>query len=241
VNIEAVKWPPKRIDPRIKACRSEVKAAQEEFDLAVVFHEVWKPTAYDTELHKRMGTSFAANAFFVVRTALRREMLLALMRLWDKSKGSIRLDRIAAALRDQSVIDTLVAERTPLNLPEASDQIRTDLTQKRDAIVALIKKYNRGGSHWHMLEHLQTLRHERLAHRRVGEPEGEIKANTDDNEIEAFYNDMSTLIRHLMSLFLATAYDPSETGGVYQHHAQFFWAGVKGERTEGHPNYRATR
>jgi hypothetical protein len=44
-----------------------------------------------------------------------------------------------------------------------------------------------------------------------------------------------------MSLFLATAYDPNETGGVYRHHAELFWAGVKGERTEGHPNYRATR
>jgi hypothetical protein len=241
VTIEAVKWPPKSNDPQIKACRDQVNAAQEEFDLAVIFHEVWKPSAYDAEVHRRVGRSFAANAFLVVRTALRREMLLALMRLWDKSKTSIRLDRIAAALRDQSVVEALVAERTPLNLPEASDQVRIDLTQKKDGIVALIKKYNRGGSHSHVLEHLQTLRHERLAHRRVGNVAGELKASADDNEIEEFYCDMSALIRKLMSLFLATAYDPNETGGVYQHHAELFWAGVKGERTEGHPNYRATR
>jgi hypothetical protein len=110
-------------------------------------------------------------------TKLGRTGLDVIMRLWDKSKASIRLDRIAEALRKQSVIEVLVAEKTPLNLPEASDQIRIDLTQKRDAVVALIKKYNPGGSHSHVLEHLQTLRHERLAHRRVGNPAGEFKAS----------------------------------------------------------------
>ena len=198
-----------------------MKAAQEEFDLAIVYHEVWKPAAYDAELHQRIGASFASNAFLVVRTALRREMLLALMRLWDRSRGLIRLDRIVTALRDQSVIETLVAERTPLNLAEASDQIRAELMQKRDAALALIRKYNTGGSHSRVLEHLQTLRNQRLAHRHVGETR--VEGNPNDNEIGDFYSDMSTLIRHLMSLFLATGYDRSETGGVYRHHAQFFW------------------
>ena len=34
-------------DPKIVALRANVKAAQQEFDLAVTFHETWKPTAYD--------------------------------------------------------------------------------------------------------------------------------------------------------------------------------------------------
>ncbi len=46
---------------------------------------------------------------------------------------------------------------------------------------------------------------------------------------------MSKLIRLLMSLVIGEAYDPAETGEVYKHHAKFFWAGVRGERTEGHP------
>ena len=52
--------------------------------MAIAFHEVWKPAAYDKSLHERMGVSLATNAFHVVQAALRREMLLALMRLWDR-------------------------------------------------------------------------------------------------------------------------------------------------------------
>ena len=68
-------------DPRIVALQQKVTAAQEEFDMAVTFHEIWKPAAYDQELHSRLGKSYATQAFLVTRTALRREMVLALVRL----------------------------------------------------------------------------------------------------------------------------------------------------------------
>jgi hypothetical protein len=50
---------------------------------------------------------------------------------------------------------------------------------------------------------------------------------------------MSELIRLLLHLVLAHAYNPDETGKVYRHHANLFWASVRGERSDGHPNYRA--
>jgi hypothetical protein len=81
-------------DPEIISLRESVAAAREEFDLAVVFHEAWKPAAYDEDLHKRMGVSFATNAFHVVQVALRREMWLALTRLWDKKPEAVRMDFI---------------------------------------------------------------------------------------------------------------------------------------------------
>jgi hypothetical protein len=59
-------------DPKILTLRQKVEAAQQEFDMAVTFHEVWKPAAYDTDLHARMGTSYATQAFRVIQTALRR-------------------------------------------------------------------------------------------------------------------------------------------------------------------------
>lgn len=61
---------PKPVNPEIASLRAQVKAAQEEFDLAVVCHEVWKPAAYDKDLHERMGVSHATNAFRVIVTAL---------------------------------------------------------------------------------------------------------------------------------------------------------------------------
>ena len=50
---------------------------------------------------------------------------------------------------------------------------------------------------------------------------------------------MSALIRHLMSLVLAVAHDPDEFALVHRCYAAEFWAGVRSEKTPGHPNYRA--
>lgn len=85
-------------DPTIAELQQKVTAAQQEFDLAVAFHEVWKPTAYDEDLHGRLGVSYATQAFRVIRTALRRELILALTRLWDKDGRAIGMECIAKAL-----------------------------------------------------------------------------------------------------------------------------------------------
>jgi hypothetical protein len=42
-------------DSEITKLKKMVTAAQEEFDMAVAYHEVWKPAAYDADLHSRMG------------------------------------------------------------------------------------------------------------------------------------------------------------------------------------------
>src|ERR1700676_4200853 len=107
-------------DRKIASLGEKVNAAHQEFDMAVAFHEVWKPAAFDEDLHKRMGASYATNALFVVRAALRREMLLALMRLWDKDARAVGMNTIAATLGDKRVIDALAADRAArVGLPEA--------------------------------------------------------------------------------------------------------------------------
>jgi AbiU2 len=78
-------------DPQIISLQQKVTAAQQEFDMAVTFHEIWKPAAYDQDLHSRLGESFATQAFLVIRTALRREMVLALIRLWDTNPRAVRI------------------------------------------------------------------------------------------------------------------------------------------------------
>jgi hypothetical protein len=71
---------------KIVALRETVTAARQEFELAIAFHEVWKQATYDNDLHTRMGKSYASQAFLITRTALQRETVLALTRLWDKRK-----------------------------------------------------------------------------------------------------------------------------------------------------------
>jgi hypothetical protein len=225
-------------DPKIVSLRAAVKAAQEEFDMAMTFHEVWKPAAYDEDLHERMGRSYAANAFLVVRQALRRETLLALLRLWDNDPRSVQMGAIGEALSGRDLINTLAIDRvTRMGIPEAEDEMRRDMSKYAAEAIALIGKYSKDGSHFAVLEKLRTLRNKFLAHREV-EPIVAGKADATDQEIEEFYQDNSKLVSLLLSVVAAIGYDPGEAAEVFQHYAALFWASARGERTEGHPNYR---
>jgi hypothetical protein len=103
----------------------------------------------------------------------------------------------------------------------------------------LIQKYVEGEGEA-TLRHLKRLRNERLAHHEI-----EAKAATapgaesaTDQEVETFYLDMAQLIRLLKGAVERTSYNPDQTAQIHAKNAAFFWAGVKGERTAGHPNYR---
>ena len=96
-------------DSKIIGLKKKVAAALDEFESAMACFEAWKPAAYDWVLHKRMGHSYATNTFNAVRNALRREMLLALTRLWDTDQRSVGMSQIAAILGDQQIMDTLAA------------------------------------------------------------------------------------------------------------------------------------
>jgi hypothetical protein len=101
----------------------------------------------------------------------------------------------------------------------------------------LVSKYTKDGDAYSVFKKLLILRQVNLAHRQA-EPTNAEHADATDKEIEDFYNDNLEIVRLLLSLVLAKAFDLAEAGGVYKHHARFFWAAVRGERTEGHPDYR---
>jgi hypothetical protein len=73
------------------------------------------------------------------------------------------------------------------------------------------------------LETLRNLRNERLAHRQLSSATA-TGATATDEEIEEFYQDNSKLIRILLGLVNAMAYDPEDTAGVFRHYATCFWA-----------------
>jgi hypothetical protein len=225
-------------DPTIVALREKVRTAQEVFEMAVTLHELWKPAAQDKELHKRLGVSYATQGFNVVRVALRREMVLALMRLWDNDPRAIGMQSIAKTLGNQAVIQALVADRTSrMNISGVDDEIRRTLRQQADEVIALASQYADDNVKAASLKKLRTLRNQRLAHTQV-KAKSFTAADAIDAEIQAFYADNARLIAILPSLVGGVAYDPADLAGVYGYYASFFWASVRGEKTEGHPNYR---
>lgn len=214
-------------DPKIVALKDKVTAAEQEFDLAVRFHEVWKPAAYDDALHRRLGKSYATQAFLITKAALRREMLLALMRLWDTNKRSVCLGLIPAVLRDSEVIDALALDRTNrLGFSDVFDAMRDDLAKKADKAIRLLNKYLEGGSHHAVMKSLRAFRHERLAHRQV-EAATPSAANATDDEIEQLYQDTAELIETLLALVKAIAYDTEGNANVYRFYADQFWNRVR--------------
>ena len=228
-------------DSEIINLKKMVTAAHEEFYMAVKYHEVWKPSAYDKDLHSRMRRSYASQAFLVIRDALGREMVLALTRVWDRHKQAVRMSLIVHTIRKSAVIDALAAERAkPFNWPGVFEQMRADLQVKADRVIELVSKYSEGGSHNAVREDLLRLRDERLAHRQM-EPSTVAGGDKFNEAVEEFYQDNAKIIQELLSLANAEAYDPLDAAEVYQRYAAEFWAGVRGERTEGHPHFRPGR
>ncbi|MBT2791216.1 hypothetical protein [Paraburkholderia strydomiana] len=237
-------------DKHISRLVEKVKAAENEIVMAVMFHETWKPAAYDENLHERMGNSYATNSFNVVRQALRRETLLALMRLWDDDHRSVGMQAIAKDLSAPSVFGTLVAHRARMRRPTIQlgpsaglspttieDAYKDTLNERREEFCALVSKYTQGGDGHATFKKLVRLRNVNLAHRQAM-PTKPNHADPDDEEIEAFYNDNLEIVRLLLSLVLGRAFDLKDVSGVYNYHAKFFWAAARGEHTEGHPDYR---
>lgn len=213
-------------DVELDKMKGAVTAAEDEIVMAVMFHETWKPAAYDEDLHKRMGNSFATHSFQIVRLSLRREMLMALMRLWDTDRRALRMTAIAEKLRNKEFFDALVAHRAGrigLSSSGIAQCMRDALESKRDAVIKLVRKYSEGGIAYPVFEKLRALRHERLAHRQATQA-SVTRADTNDQEIESFYEDNLELVSLLLSLVLARAFDLTEAADVYRHHAKFFWA-----------------
>jgi hypothetical protein len=76
-----------------------------------------------------------------------------------------------------------------------------------------------------------------LAHRQNA-PSTVAGADKSDEAFEEFYQDNAKIIQELLSLANAMVYDPLDLAEAYQLYAAEFWAGVRGEKTEGHPHFR---
>ena len=207
--------------------RARVKAAVQEYDTVVQFHELWRIAAHDKALHGRVSHSFAGQTFLIVRRALRREMLLGLSRLWDHRTEAIKIISIADDLENPTILDSLLPN-TPI-YAEARGQAAE--------AAALIRRYEKGGSSHSTLSRLRKLRNQHLAHHQIAaKPIGVVEE--ERSRAGSLYADSAKLISLLEHVVERTAYDPKETAGVYEFYAKFFWEAVTGERIEGHPRRR---
>jgi hypothetical protein len=211
-------------DKDITRLRAMVRAAHQDFDQTAAFHEAWRPTAFDEQLHARMETSFATQTFKVIRVALRREVLLGLVRLWDTRSDTLKMEFVAAQLRRSAVLDALAGDRADKTALPIVDPMRRELGRIASEALTIIEKYSKDGE-----RHREAVSELSAASAIVPDASAE--------EIEELYQDSANLVRLLLKVAVGHAYDPREAAGVFSQYAQAFWASVRGERTEGHPNY----
>jgi hypothetical protein len=211
-------------DEDFQKMKAVVRAAEDEIVLAAMFHETWRPTAFDESLRVRMGTSYATHSFNVVRIALRREMILALMRVWDSNKAAVRMTAVAEKLKDKKFFQQLVARRAAhmgMKSQGVEATVGATLEPKRQEALALIRKYGENGSGHEAFKRIRALRDERLAHRQTDNA-STARQDPDDTEVEAFYDDSLSAVTLLLSIVLAKAFELSGAGDVYRRHANFF-------------------
>lgn len=229
---------PKNSAGDVDQLKALVDEAFKELHEAMQFHEAWRPTRTDSGLHERMSFCSAGNTFLAIRFALRRELLLSLARLWDNTKGTLRLSEIGRLLRNEQVIDALADERHKPSSIFPLDVLRSSIAHEARQALSIIDKYDGRRSPEAVSEKIRRLRNNVLAHRSTSY-EHVPDDSPGDNEVEDLYQNMASLIAHLLHVTQATAYNPREYADQLKTCAHHFWAGVKGERTEGHPHYRA--
>lgn len=213
----------------LETLRKAVRAACDEIDHATVMREAWKPAANDAALHARMSHTYGGHTFLTIRLALRREMLLALCRMWDTSRRTVRMEDLRVALNNKSLIDQLARERAGQH--EESEAfyklIRPEFEKLVGEAATLIDKYRKGGTGVAMLAELKKLRHERLAHRALDSDEDAV-IEVDVANIDAFYADNCEIVSKLLHLVAGEAYAPQETAEVFGLYAAKFWGCVQG-------------
>ena len=250
--------------PEIISLRKKVQAATDEFNIAIALYQNWDICIVSENLHARLGRSYATGAFLVIRQALRREILLSLTRMWDTNPQSLSMVSIATLLKDPRVIDALAKkcanqwERSDTPsldmMPEdqkglvarLSKESEKEFGQARAELlrdnarraIELIVDFDKGGKRSKTIEYLRTLRDQHLAHRQINPRNLDAKAHEEGNsEVEQIYFDSFALIRLINAVACGVDYNPDETAAMHLRHATFFWRGVLGERTAGHPDF----
>ncbi len=227
-------------DEEVEIVRRAVSAAEDELVTALRFYEAWLPAATDVALMDRLGSSYATQTFEVIRFSLQRELLLAIMRFWDKDPRAIRLTDIREKLRNKDFVSRLLDDRT-LRLAMRSkgvrDRLEEDLVPKFAEIVRRIGRYLQGGDLHENLEKMRAVRHERLAHRQVVESASGTPSLTKA-VIEKIFFDTIEIVQLLMSAINGKTFAAKDAGSIFRHNAKYFWMAVRGERTRGHPAYR---
>jgi len=226
-------------DKEVAHLRAAVAAAFDELLMVLAFYQAWLPAATDQKLMERLGESRAAQAFEVIRLALQREVVLGLMRLWDKNPDAVKIMSMRELLRGKDFIRRLIADRSArLNMrsTHVSERLAEKLVPQYKDLVRAINEYMPGRPKHDIYKRMRDIRDQRLAHRQVEGEAGGLPGVLK-HEIDTMMKDTVHIVHTLADTVGGVWFDPEQAGAMYRDNAQLFWNSVKGEKTPGHPDY----
>ncbi len=196
-------------------------------------HEHWKPAAYDETIFSRFNNTYAGHSFNVIRVALRREVVLGLLRLWDSKPRTFNMRLISENLRDDGLYDCVLSHIRDAFMP--SPDCRAEYRAKRTRLCDLITDTQ--GESSNKWKCLFKIRNEHLAHRNTGgQPKLVAVASGDkeDTAVEWLYNRSAKIVEDLLAVTNGHTYSFSVAAGVDNLYAGYFWDAF---RPHGPPSF----
>ena len=200
---------------------------------AVACFEIFRVAARDKTLLDRLGKSFSTGAFNAIRNSLYREVVLALMRIWDKSpKNNLRMEEIILNLTRSEVVASIKRRRREAfgdmghNADAAEAQVEREIRQ-----IKFIQNRIMRGSLRNAFKALEKHRNEFLAHSTLG--------RSSASEIrDVVYGDERYLLRwsailsKKLNLLLDLHTSPRSDFRDFKIAAKCFWGPVRAETVE---------
>lgn len=100
------------VGQKLEKIRTEAAEVMRELRGAIAAYCLFKAAAVDAALLERVGfTGRASLAFQFARESHHRDCVMALMRIWDKDKRALSLDKLLGKLKDRGLADELKRQR----------------------------------------------------------------------------------------------------------------------------------
>jgi len=196
------------IQEKISALKASVQTAKEDLTAALAFYEAWKPVASDEQLLAKLKQSPVATTILTIRLALKREMLLALDRLWQN------MERASRSIKSRDVLSALTKERS--SKPAMQAVVRRQLAQHLAASTAMLDNYASDYAkatldRWLTASSLRT---------------SDLAADMEASEIGKLVADLRELTSRLSSLALGECDDFLDVAQQYSDMSLQFWRSV---------------
>ncbi|WP_140411197.1 hypothetical protein [Chromobacterium violaceum] len=219
----------KEMSGKIEELKKRNERMQEELEQTIAFYEVWKSFVNASEVKTAMENhGRAILAFNVVQTALLREVVIGLTKIWDKSKGTIKMAKFKEELRNGELvdciaklrlgrIDTVDGQGLRKLMGPHMNAVEMGIRAKICEVVSGVEAYEDGNEG----KELKKIRDGFIAHRNMA---CEFAQLSDVGILKKCIEETVAIAKNIESVLNRVSFDFSTTAYKYEDAANDFWS-----------------